>query len=196
MDQPSDAPGLRTRDARAAYFARNGFGDGGYTDRWVKLAAGPITLAFPNSAARVEAVRRHDLHHIATGFDTTWTGEAEIGAWEIASGCGRFAAAWVLNLQALAIGMWLAPSVVLRAFAWGRRCDNLYHHPFDEESLLEETVGELRSRLGLEEPCPTPEAGDRLRLAGWALVSALWSLATLGLLAAPWLGLAWLLTGA
>src|SRR5437879_1772025 len=38
-----------------------------------------------------------------------WRGEAEIGAWEIASGCGRHHAAWILNLWAI-----LAPSAVLR----------------------------------------------------------------------------------
>jgi NADPH:quinone reductase-like Zn-dependent oxidoreductase len=34
-------------------------------------------------------VKLHDIHHVLTGYDTTWRGKAEIGAWEIASGCGR-----------------------------------------------------------------------------------------------------------
>ena len=40
-----------------------------------------------------------------TEYDTNWVGEAEIGAWEIASGCGRYLAAWVLNLGAFGLGL-------------------------------------------------------------------------------------------
>src|SRR5215470_18087947 len=82
---PSYADSLTLRDARAQYFTENNFGDGGYTAKWVKVQAGPIPIYFPNTAARVHAVRFHDLHHVATEYKTTWTGEAEIGAWEIAS---------------------------------------------------------------------------------------------------------------
>jgi hypothetical protein len=104
--------GLTVREARARYFAANGFGEGGYDARWVKLQAGPLPLYFPNTAARVAAVRFHDLHHVVTGYDTTWTGEAEIGAWEVASGCARHYVAWLLNLQAMAIGLVMHPQAV------------------------------------------------------------------------------------
>jgi hypothetical protein len=70
--------------------------------RWVKLQAGPIPLYLLNTKARVAAVRFHDIHHVVTAYNTTWTGEAEIGAWEIASGCAYHYAAWLLNLQAMA----------------------------------------------------------------------------------------------
>jgi len=84
--------------ARQRYFDANGF-DGAYAERWVKLKAGPIAFYFPNAEGRRRAVKFHDLHHIATGYQTDWTGEAEISAWEIASGCGRFGWAWFLNLS-------------------------------------------------------------------------------------------------
>lgn len=161
---------LRVREARQRYFDANGFGDGGYDDSWVKLMAGPVPLYFPNTAARVAAVRRHDVHHVLTGYDTTWVGEAEIGGWEIASGCGRFWAAWVLNLQALLVGMVLAPRAVLRGYVWGRRTTNLYHGDFPD-SLLDEELGVLRARLGLDQPVPEPNGNDRLGLLGWCLVA-------------------------
>ena len=88
---PSDGATLRA--ARDRYFAANGLGEGGYTDRWVRLMAGPVPIWFPNTAARVRAVRLHDLHHVLTAYETTWTGEAELGAWEIASGCLAFSRA-------------------------------------------------------------------------------------------------------
>src|SRR5688572_12140938 len=97
------------RDARAQYFANAGFAqDGGYADRWVRLKAGGVTVfMFPNTAARVRSVKLHDLHHVLTEYDTTWAGEAEIGAWELASGCARHYPAWVLNFGAVAIGLLL-----------------------------------------------------------------------------------------
>jgi ubiquinone biosynthesis protein Coq4 len=134
--------------ARDQYFRTNGFSAAAYTDRWVKLKLGPLTLAFPNSAARKAAVKLHDLHHIATGYATTWRGESEIAAWELAAGCGRYWAAWVLNLGALGIGMLIAPLRTARAFARGRRSKSLYHRAFGDD-LLVKTVGDLRRDLGL-----------------------------------------------
>jgi hypothetical protein len=136
------------RDARARYFAANRFGDGGYAARWVVLRAGPLRLVLPNTKQRVRSVRLHDLHHVLTGYDTTWTGEAEIAAWELASGCRNHWAAWWLNASALAVGLGIAPRAVRAAWRRGRRTRNLYAREFDE-ALLEETVGSLRARLGL-----------------------------------------------
>ena len=111
--------------ARQRYFTANGF-DGSYDERWVRLKAGPIPIVFPNAPGRVRAVKLRDLHHIATGYQTTWTGEGEIGAWEIAGGCAHFAWAWVLNFSAMIIGMVIAPRVIFQAFVRGRHTRNLY----------------------------------------------------------------------
>jgi hypothetical protein len=48
---------LSMLDARRRCFADNGF-DGTYSERWVRLKAGPIRLVFPNAAGRVRAVKR------------------------------------------------------------------------------------------------------------------------------------------
>jgi hypothetical protein len=162
---------LTLREARALYFERNGFpADGGYTAKWVKLAVGPIPCGFPNTPGRVRAVRFHDLHHVVTGYPTSWEGEAEIGAWEVASSCAGHLAAWVLNLYAMAIGLWMAPRATFRAFARGRRTRNLYRRSWDE-ALLDGRVGELRGELGLgaaeAAAAPLP-ARDRLAFLGWS----------------------------
>ena len=175
---------LRVREARARYFESNGFGDGGYDAKWVKLALGPIPFAFPNTAARVRAVRLHDLHHVATGYDTSLLGEAEIGAWEIGSSCRGFLAAWILNLYAMMLGLWIDPGAVFRAFVRGRHTGNLYHGVWDE-ALLDSRVGELRERLRLTRSAPESTAADRAAFLGWALAASLLSLATLALLLAP-----------
>ena len=137
------------REARAQYFTRAGFDEGSYSDRWVRLRVlGLPLLAFPNTAGRVRAVKLHDLHHVLTGYDTSWAGEGEIGAWELASGCRNYWAAWYLNASAALIGLLVAPRRVLRAFARGRRERNLYGLEYSD-ALLGETLGALRARLGI-----------------------------------------------
>jgi hypothetical protein len=68
------------RDARGQYFALNNFKDGGYDDKWVSLKLGPIPFGFPNTKARIRAVKLHDLHHVLAEYDTSYIGESEIGA--------------------------------------------------------------------------------------------------------------------
>jgi hypothetical protein len=163
---PLESPTLR--EARARWFAENGFdADGGYTKRWFRIESRPIPVYLPNLKARVDAVRLHDIHHIVTGYGTDWRGEAEIGAWEIASGCGRYWAAWVLNFGALAFGLIAAPRRTYRAFVRGRHSTNLYAGEF-RESLLDERVDALRRRFGLAGPAENASTRDKLAFAGWS----------------------------
>jgi len=183
-------PSLTLYEARDIYFDRFGFDGGGYTAKWVKLKAGPIAFYFPNTKARVVAVRYHDLHHVLTEYPANWVGEAEIGAWEIASGCGRHYPAWILNLDAHAIGLLLAPRKTYRAFMRGLKTYNLYGEPFTD-NLLAETVGSARRRLLLDEPVDRITWGDRTRFFFWSLLSVVVIAAPI---AAALLGLVWLLS--
>jgi len=137
------------REARDQYFRENGLSEAGYSRRWVKLKMGPIPIAFPNTAARRRAVPLHDLHHMATGYATTWTGEAEIAAWELAAGCGRYWVAWTLDIGAALVGLLIAPRRTWRAFRRGRRCRSLYRATFSD-GLLDMSVAELCARLGTD----------------------------------------------
>jgi hypothetical protein len=182
-------PQATLRAARRRYFDENGFGEnGGYDAAWVELKLGPLTAAFPNTAARVRAVRYHDLHHVVTGYATDLVGEAEIGAWEVASGCRGFVAAWVLNLSAMWIGLVLAPTSVFRAFVRGRRTRNLYGAPFGD-ALLDDRVGDVRARLGLDREEFEATTRDRFSFAGWCGVALLLQLAFLSALVAPFYAL-------
>ncbi|MDB5034861.1 MAG: hypothetical protein JWQ98_2102 [Chlorobi bacterium] len=163
-------PGLSLRDARELYFQRYGFNNGGYDDAWVRLQAGPIPIFFPNIPARVIAVKYHDLHHVLTEYPATWVGEAEIGAWEIASGCRGHWPAWILNLYAFAIGLMLAPGRTYRAFARGRISSNLYAMPFND-ALLSQTIGSMRRKLGLGLSLRHPGMGDLLGFLLWGVIA-------------------------
>lgn len=161
-------------DARTQYFERNGFGaDGGYAAKSVRIEVAGIGLRIPNTQARVRAVRYHDLHHIVTGYTTHMSGESEIGAWELASNCRAFYAAWILNAGAFAFGLISWPRRMRAAFIRGRHTRNLYDRDFDD-ALLSRHVGQLRAELGLdrdslEDPLPAT-VSDRLIFAGSALV--------------------------
>ena len=139
---------ITVREARDRYFAENGLSEDGYTERWVKLPVGPFTIVFPNTGGRQRAVVLHDLHHVATGYSTTWRGEAEISAWELGAGCGRYWAAWGLNTGAAALGLVIAPRRTWHAWRRGRGSRALYRDGFTAD-LLDLTVTELRRRLEL-----------------------------------------------
>ena len=166
-------PGTLTlAEARSLFFARSGLGeDGGYTARWVRVETKPFPVYFPNTASRVEAAKLHDLHHIANEYATDWPGEAEIAAWEIASGCGRHGWAWILNLGAFMVGMVLFPKRLSRAFVRGRHCPNLYRDGFPESELPKKTVEWLRERLRLSDGEVKARVVDNVAFVFWCAVA-------------------------
>jgi len=190
-------PSLPLRTARDMYFVDNGFPpDGGASATWVDFKFGPIPMPFPNTPARVRAVRYHDLHHLLTGYRTTTLGEFEISAWELGAGCKNYWAAWQLNLGGLAAGMATIPRRTFRAFIRGRRARSLYGR--DYEALLERRVGDMRAECGLDDAITTPRRSDYLLFAAaWfaGLVSGLFALCAL-LFIGPLFFLVWLLRGA
>jgi hypothetical protein len=171
------------RDARTEFFRLAGLpGDGGYSAPSIHFRVGMFSFTVPNSAARKKAVPLHDLHHLATGYDTSWRGEAEIAAWELASGCSSYRAAWVLNLLAFSLGLLIAPVRTWRAFRQGRSCGNLYHDEWDER-WLDTSLGTLRTHLG-------PGAGRRSLIAADALLFIVYAVPGLGGLGALIIGVA------
>lgn len=168
-------PTLSLAEARDLYFERSGLSPD-YDVPWVKLRIGPVPFGFPNTKGRIRAVKLHDLHHVVCDYDTSWTGEAEIAAWELASGCGAFAAAWVLNFAAFAIGLAIAPARTWRAFARGHRSRNLYLEAGElREELLQESVGAMRERLGIVAAPSRASAADRAVFALWVAGALLYA---------------------
>lgn len=136
------------RDALTAYLTRNGFTTDSYTEPTVAIPIGPITVKLPNTKGRQAVVKLHDLHHVATGYGTDLTGEAEIGAWELRAGCTTFAA-YFYNAMAVSMGLLISPRRTLRAFADGRDQRTIYRLDMPYGVLLDLSVDELRQRMGL-----------------------------------------------
>jgi len=147
MEVYNEALPLKT--ALAQFFDRFGFSADAYTAKWFAIYVGKFPIYVPNIPSRVWVARYHDLHHVLTGYPANWRGEAEIGAWELATGCRTLWVAWFLNGGAVVVGLFLWPRAVLRAFRRGRRTRTNLYHDFDYEPLLEMSVGELRDRVGL-----------------------------------------------
>ena len=172
------------REERQRYFEENGFGeDGGYNDDWVKVKLGPIPVAIPNSPARKKAVPFHDMHHILTGYQTDWNGEAEIAAWELASGCKHMIAAWILNLFAMGMKLPISAGRIYTAFMRGRQSRNLYDQDLD--TLLDQPAGEVRALMGTAGDAAPPSGMDRL-------VFVLFSIVALAMFYGPLGALGWL----
>jgi len=181
---------MSLQDARKLFFQRGNLGeDGGYSSRWVRVESKPFPFYFPNSPARVAAARLHDLHHIAAEYETDWPGEAEISAWEIASGCAYYYAAWILDLGGWHAGIAVAPRRLFRAFLRGRHAaTNLYKRGFDESRLSQTTVGMLRNELGLKAAIPKAGAADVALFVFWCALSLLvWTILPLFALFLIWL---------
>lgn len=188
-------PQMSVREARARYFADNAFGeDGGYGASWVTLLQlGPLPLGFPNSPSRVRAVRYHDLHHLVTGYDTDMAGEAEISAFELGGGCGDLHFAWFINVLGMAWGLLLVPERTRKAFVRGANSRNLYAHTYDE-AWLDEPLGQLRARLGVDDAAEQLDAAQTRRYRRFLALSLLALLAGVTLVVAV-LGALWALIG-
>jgi hypothetical protein len=154
-------PSARIGDLRAEFFRTSGFGDdGGEAAKWVRYPLWGIDIVVPNVESRRRALRLHDLHHLVTGYDTSWTGESEIAAWELGAGCHGYGAAWVLNAAAFSIGVVIAPRRPWRAFVRGRGSSTLYRHGWSD-AYLGWRLDEMRAFLGLGGGVARATFGDR-----------------------------------
>lgn len=139
---------LNLQEALYKDLADHGFApDGGINDRWVVGRFGPIPVCFPNAAVRKKAVPFHDFNHVLAGYGHDNVGEAEIGAWELASGCKGYVAAWILNWTALLLGV-RSPRRLYSAFVRGRHCQNLYGANLKD--FVDRSLIDVRRDLGLD----------------------------------------------
>jgi len=164
------------KEAMADYFKENDLGeDGGLNKMWAKIKVGPIYLPLLNIPARRKALVFHDIHHIVTGYTGDWKGEVSISAWEISTGCGKYWAALLIDSWAIAIGVFIYPKSVYKAFLRGRRTKNLYNNDIPHKEALDMQISDLQNRLLLTQYVEqTPTRKQNMQFAGYIILSVLW----------------------
>ena len=154
---------MTTHDALGEYFERRGIKPGDESvDDWLRehwaymnLFGHRVPIKPLYGYKRV--VILHDVHHVIAGYDTTWTGEFQVAAWELGSGgCGPYLLMWSNRILTLLLGLIFAPAATLRAFTRGRTQRNLYR--FDCQEVLARDVDDLRSYAGT-----APSMGEDFR---------------------------------
>lgn len=140
------------RELLPEFYKENNLGmEGGNNSASVRIEMTKnFVLYFPNFTARKKAVLKHDIHHLVTNYPSTFTGETEISAWEIASGCKKYWAAWVLDMSGMMTGILFNFWGVLKAFARGRRTKNLYYDIISTEQALDMELSGLKKVLWLD----------------------------------------------
>ena len=142
-------PEERVAEARERYLARNGLREEDYALSHFAVRVGRFTMRLPNPRARREVVAFHDLHHVATGFPTSWIGEIQVSAWEFGAGLGGHWVAWAICVPFFLAGLVLRPRLTWCAYRAGRAGRSLFASPAPLGALLALRVGELRERLGV-----------------------------------------------
>lgn len=117
---------MTAAEALKLYYAANGIeADPAHSSTWT-CRIGPVVIRLPNWRWRREAVTRHDLHHVLTGYPCTMSGEMQIAAWEFAAGRYRHWGATLFCLPLAIAGFVCAPRRTARAFRRGLNSTSLY----------------------------------------------------------------------
>lgn len=173
------SPHQTLREALDIFFKQYNLGEeGGLNQDWAYLDFKFFRLPFPNTASRKRALIYHDIHHIVTGYKSDWQGEAEIGAWEVSTGCKDHTAAWVLDIGSLLMGVCFFPRKTFRAFIRGRRTLNLYGNSYTKEDLLPMKIEEVQKMLLLDIKHNQPAKAEEIfSFIKWLIIAGLtWGL--------------------
>lgn len=138
------------KDALAEMFLRFNIPNNAYTAKTFRISVGLFGIHLPNLPSRVKVARYHDIHHIITGYPANWKGEAEIGIWELVTGCRDSFIAWFLNSGAVLVGLLLYPKAVWRAFLRAKKTKTNLYYNFEYDSLLNMSIKEVRQLVGID----------------------------------------------
>ncbi len=110
---------MTAEDALSRFFVDQGLFPEGSTaadwigDRWYRMGGVPV---LPLVGKLKQSLILHDIHHLVTGYDTSWNGELELAGWELGSGgCHTHFFFWFDRIGAFTFGLLLAPRRVWRA---------------------------------------------------------------------------------
>ena len=140
IDRPENV-----REARDRYLSASGFSTDSYADPNFTIKLGFLTMRFRNPGL----LPFHDLHHVATGYDSSLLGEAEISVFELRTGSGT-PLIFFLCCGSILVGLCLSPRRMWQAWKTAGGAQSLYGTKTPYEELLAMNVGELRKLTRLE----------------------------------------------
>ena len=130
------------------FYKEQNFPEDATISKYFWVSYGCLSVPYPNPKLRRDIIKYHDLTHLLTGYQTTWTGEGEIAAWELASGFTRnYWVGYFYSPLTFTVGLFIAPHKVFRAFKKGWKQKNIYKL---NKSLVEIEAmkwGELKSAI-------------------------------------------------
>ncbi|MEQ1922961.1 MAG: hypothetical protein ABL952_10685 [Pyrinomonadaceae bacterium] len=126
------------------YLLESGYSSDGYADHRFRVSVGPLVLNFPNPGR----LPYHDLHHVVSGYGTGLIGEAEESIYELRGGCPTILILF-LCLGSIAIGCFLSPKRIIKAWRATKGTSTLYASPIPYETLLEMNMIDLRRSLNI-----------------------------------------------
>lgn len=132
------------KSARDRYLSRNNMSLDSYTEKGFPIYFGKFTIHIPNPGL----LHLHDLHHVVTGYETGFIGEAEVSAFELRAGC-KHIKILALCIGAILIGFFISPKRILKAWKSAKHATALYRTKITYDALLEMKVVDLRKKLGI-----------------------------------------------
>jgi hypothetical protein len=152
-DQPTMNDHQTAGEALQKYYESHYFGDRAFRDPIVLAKIGPLSVPTPNPKWRREIIHLHDLHHLLTRYDTSWSGEGEVAAWELATGFPQgYRIAYCYAPVTFIIGFFFSPRRVVRALRRGWGAKNLCHLNLKKDELMQMSLEQLRQKLNLSKP--------------------------------------------
>lgn len=154
------------------FYDDNNFGeDGGIKENWVWLKFKYFSLPMPNFEQRKSNVWKHDVLHILLGYDTSWKGETSVAGWTLGSGgWGNIIIAWLLDISAFGIGLFIFPKSTYTAFIRGRNSMNPHLLGIEKERLLQGNIEELKNEFGFNKVGLKANLKDKIFFTMWALL--------------------------
>ena len=115
--------------------------------RWIRARVRGRTVRVLPVLGYRKALLLHDVHHLVTGYSTSFRGELELAAWELRTGgCAWNGFFWVDRVLAVALGLLCCPRRIRAAWKSGRGQVNLYGRQPDDVLALD--LEELRRLTG------------------------------------------------
>ncbi|MCW3466115.1 hypothetical protein [Chitinophaga nivalis] len=142
-------PSPTVKEALQDFYQQHQYGEeGGTYEKFAWIKFGFFSIPMINTAGRRKHVYLHDIHHIVTGYDTSWKGESSISAWEIAAGgWGNVYVIWIMALWAMGLGVLFYPKSTLQSFRRGLTMHNALTCGLSKQDMYQLSVPALRNVL-------------------------------------------------